>query len=334
MVLKSASSAGNGSDDVVLDVRGLKTYFYTRIGVGKAVDGVSFKLRRGATLGLVGESGSGKSLTALSILRLHPQPASRIVAGQILYEGVDVLKLSPQRMTEYRGRRIALVLQDPMTALDPLFTIGDQLEEPLRVHKRMSGSRVTQRAIELLRLLRISAPEHAVGSYPHQLSGGMRQRVVSAIAVSCSPHVLIADEPTTSLDVTIQAEYLALLRQIQGKTNLAILFITHDFGVVARLCDEVAIMYAGRILEHSSTKQIFDRPAHPYTEALLKSVPRLTTSTGRLASIRGNPPSIYRIPNGCPFADRCDYVMERCRQEFPPEIEVAPGQRTSCWRYV
>jgi oligopeptide/dipeptide ABC transporter ATP-binding protein len=318
----------------VLEVRDLRTYFFTRQGVGKAVDGVSFQLKRGATLGLVGESGSGKSLTALSILRLNPKPASRILGGQVLYDGVDLLKLTPKQMAGYRGSRVALILQDPTAALDPLFTIGDQIREPLRVHARLKGQPLKDRAIELLRLLRFSVPEQRIESYPHELSGGMRQRAVGAIALSGTPTILIADEATTSLDVTIEAEYVRLLREIQSKTSLAILFITHDFGVVARICDEVAVMYAGRIVEHASTRQIFDAPAHPYTEALMKSIPRITSSSDRLIAIKGSPPSIYQIPQGCPFADRCPYVMARCRDEFPPEIEVAAGQRTSCWRYA
>jgi oligopeptide/dipeptide ABC transporter ATP-binding protein len=317
----------------VLQVRDLRTYFFTRRGVGKAVDGVSFDVRRGRTLGLVGESGSGKSLTALSILRLHPRPASRIVGGQVLLDGVDLVSLPENELTAYRGKRIALILQDPMTALDPLFMIGDQMSEPLRIHERLRGSALKERMIHLLRLLHITDPAQRLDQYPHQLSGGMRQRVVGATALSCDPMVLIADEPTTSLDVTIQAAYLSLLREIQRRTQLAILFITHDFGVVARLCDDVAVMYAGRIVERAPARRIFEAPAHPYTEALLGSIPQIT-SAERIRPIPGSPPSLYAIPSGCPFADRCGYVMDRCRKDFPPEVEVAPGQRTSCWRYV
>ena len=260
-------------DDVVLDVRDLRTHFFTRRGVGKAVDGVSFTLRRGETLGLVGESGCGKSMTCLSILRLHPRPASRIVGGQVLFRGEDLLQKSEPEMRRYRGRHLAMILQDPMTALNPVFTVGNQLAEPLRLHQRLRGRTLWQQAAEVMRLVRIPAPETRLGAYPHQLSGGMRQRAVGAIALSCNPDVLIADEPTTALDVTIQAAYLALLKEIQARVGLSILFVTHDFGVVARMCDRVAVMYAGKIVELADTRTLFERPAHPYTEALLHSVP-------------------------------------------------------------
>lgn len=317
----------------VLEVRELRTYLYTRQGIGKAVDGVSFALYRGRTLGLVGESGSGKSLTALSILGLHPVPASRIVSGQVLFEGIDLLGKNAKQVSGYRGKMLGLILQDPMTALDPLFTVGDQVAEPLQLHERLRGKGLQDRAIELLDLLRISEPRRRLNTYPHELSGGMRQRVVGAIAISCHPKVLIADEPTTSLDVTVQAAYLVLLREIQANTGLAILFITHDFGVVARMCDDVAVMYAGRIIEHASTTELFAHPAHPYTEGLLASVPDVRVNVERLASIAGAPPNVYAIPAGCPFAARCAYVMDRCRERFPPAVEISPGHTTSCWRY-
>jgi oligopeptide/dipeptide ABC transporter ATP-binding protein len=319
---------------VVLHVRDLRTYFFTKRGVGKAVDGVSFDLRRGETLGLVGESGSGKSITALSIVGLHPKPAARIVGGEVLFRGVDLLKQSPRELRRYRGRRVAMILQDPMSALNPVFTIKDQIGEPLRLHQRLRGRRVTERAIELLRLLRIPAPERRLTSYPHQFSGGMRQRVVGAIALSCSPEVLIADEPTTSLDVTVQASFLALLKDIQRTTDLSILFITHDFGVVAKMCDRVAVMYAGKIVETAPTWELFDRPAHPYTTALLDSVPDVRLGAKRLVSIEGSPPSIHTLGPGCPFAPRCRDAMPRCEHEFPPEREVADQHRTSCWKYT
>ncbi|MBI2321812.1 MAG: ABC transporter ATP-binding protein [Chloroflexi bacterium] len=318
----------------ILKVTDLKTHFFTKRGVGKAVDGVSFELRRGETLGLVGESGCGKSITALSIIGLHPKPAARIVGGEVLFEGQDLLKMSQQDLRLYRGRRIALILQDPMTALNPVFTVGDQLYEPLRLHQGLHGPSLKERAVELLRLLRIAAPERRLRSFPHHLSGGMRQRVVGAIALSCDPDVLIADEPTTSLDVTVQASYLALLKELQRKTRLAILFITHDFGVVAKMCDRVAVMYAGKIVEAAPTRDLFDSPAHPYTEALLNSVPDLRPPSQRLESIEGQPPSIYDLPNGCPFAPRCRYVMQRCREAFPAEVEVSGGHRVSCWRHL
>jgi len=318
---------------VVLDVRGLETTFFTREGIGEAVRGVSFQMRRGSTLGLVGESGSGKSVTALSILRLNPQPTSRIVGGQVLFEGADLLKKSPAGMRDYRGKRIALILQDPMSALDPLFAIGDQIAEPLRAHKRLGGGALRTRVIELLRLLRIASPDRRLHNYPHQLSGGTRQRVVGAMAISCSPTVLIADEPTTALDVTVQAAYLALLKDIQKRTDLAILFITHDFGVVGRMCDEVAVMYAGKIVENGPTNRIFDFPAHPYTEALIRAVPDVRDKAKRMQAIPGAPPSIFALPRGCAFANRCPYVMPKCKTEDPPPFGVGPGHIAACWKY-
>jgi oligopeptide/dipeptide ABC transporter ATP-binding protein len=318
----------------ILSVRDLKVYLYTRRGEGKAVDGVSFDLYRGETLGLVGESGCGKSLTALSMVGLHPRPPARIVDGEVRFDGVDLTKLTPNQLRAYRGKRIAMVLQDPMTSLNPVLTIGDQLGEPLRLHRGLKGRSLTARAIEVLKLLRIPAPERRLGDYPHQFSGGMRQRVVGAIALSCDPEVLIADEPTTSLDVTVQAAYLALLKDIQNEVGLSIIFITHDFGIVAKICDRVAVMYAGRIVETAPTVALFDRPGHPYTEALLNSVPDLRTSPRRLKSIEGTPPRIYDKPPGCPFAPRCAYVMNHCRERFPPEVEIAPGQKVSCWKHT
>jgi oligopeptide/dipeptide ABC transporter ATP-binding protein len=321
-------------DDVVLSTRNLRVNLYTKRGVGKAVDGVSFDLRRGETLGLVGESGCGKSITALSIIGLHPTPAARIVGGQVLFHGRDLVQMSPDELRQHRGKRIAMILQDPMTALNPVFTVGNQLAEPLRLHQRMRGKGLWKRAVELLKLLRIPGAETRLGDYPHQFSGGMRQRVVGAIAISCNPKVLIADEPTTSLDVTVQAAYLALLKEIQRNTQLAILFITHDFGVVARMCNRVAVMYAGKIVETAPTWDLFDHPAHPYTEALLHSVPDVRTGTERLASIEGQPPSIFSELKGCPFAPRCKYVMDRCRSTFPAETEINAGHTASCWRYA
>ena len=324
----------DSADHVVLSVRDLQTYFYTQRGVGKAVDGVSFDLHRGETLGLVGESGCGKSMTSLSIVGLYPRPAARIVGGQILFDSEDLVQLSPNELRRYRGKRLAMILQDPMSALNPVFTINNQLSEPLRLHQRLRGGNLRQRAIELLTLLRIPAPDERLSSYPHQFSGGMRQRVVGAIGLSCNPEVLIADEPTTSLDVTVQASYLALLKEIQKETDLAILFITHDFGVVARMCDRVAVMYAGKIVETAATWELFDKPAHPYAEALLNSVPDVRLGTQRLYAIEGSPPSIYERPVGCPFASRCPYVMPHCMEAYPPEVEIAPGHLSSCWRHV
>ena len=320
--------------EIVLDVRELEVRVTTRRGVGRAVDGISFTLAAGETLGLIGESGSGKSLTSLAILGLQPRPAAQITGGQILFRGTDLLKKTPAEMQQYRGRRIAMVLQDPMTALNPVFSVGRQLFEPLQLHRHLSGKQLREQAVELLRLLQIPSPESRLDSYPHQLSGGMRQRVVGAIALSCNPEVLIADEPTTSLDVTVQAHYLALLNGIQKKIGTSILFITHDFSVVARMCDRVAVMYAGRIVETAPARETFERPAHPYTEALLKSVPDLSKPVDRLPSIQGSPPSIYNRPPGCPFAARCAYAMDKCRESYPPEAQLSSSHTTSCWKYA
>ena len=317
----------------VLQVRDLKTYTYTKRGVGKAVDGVSFDLHEGETLGLVGESGCGKSMTCLSVVRLNPKPASRIVGGQVLLRGEDLLKKPEAEMRRVRGKHIAMVLQDPMTALNPVFTIGNQVKEPLRIHENLTGKRLRDRAMELLKMLRISDPEHRLSNLPHQLSGGMRQRVVGAIGLSARPGVLIADEPTTSLDVTVQAAYLRLLKELQSQSNLAILFVTHDFGIVARMCDRVAVMYAGKIVETSTTENLFTAPAHPYTQALLKSVPDVRARLERLASIEGQPPSIYGLGPGCPFAPRCPYVQERCWNEAPEEERLGISHTVNCWNH-
>ena len=318
----------------ILEVKDLRTHFFARRGIGRAVDGVSFTLAAGETLGLVGESGCGKSVTCLSVIRLNPRPASRIVGGQVLFRGEDLLGKSEREMRRYRGRHIAMVLQDPMTALNPVFTIGNQLFEPLTLHQRLRGSRLRARAIDVLRLLRVPAPETRLRSYPHEFSGGMRQRTVGAIALSCQPEILIADEPTTALDATIQAAYLDLLRDIQRRTSLAILFVTHDLGVVAQMCDRVAVMYAGKIVEIADTRRLFAEPAHPYTQALLRSVPDVQHDVDRLYSIEGQPPSVYDPGAGCPFAPRCPVAEARCRDAFPPERVLAPAHAVSCWRHV
>lgn len=319
---------------IVLSVKNLRVHFFTKRGIGKAVDNVSFYLQTGETLGLIGESGCGKTITALSILGLNPKPASRIVDGQIFFLGEDLLQKSPKELREYRGKNITMVLQEPLTTLNPVFSIADQIYEPLRLHHKMRGHNLRQRAINLLTLLRIPAPEERLKSYPHQFSGGMRQRVVSAIALSCEPKLLILDEPTTSLDVTVEAAYLALLRDIQNEKKLTILYITHDFSVVAKMCDRVAVMYAGKIVETAPTLELFNHPAHPYGEALLKAVPDLRLGATVLPSIEGYPPSIYDLPKGCLFKPRCQSAMPRCGELSPPEVEIAPGHNTSCWRYT
>jgi oligopeptide/dipeptide ABC transporter ATP-binding protein len=298
----------------------------------RAVDGVSFVLREGETLGLVGESGCGKTMTALAILRLLPRPAGRIVGGQILLEGEDLLAKSEREMRRIRGRRISMILQDPQTSLNPVFSIGNQLTEALRIHRRDGVKRLWRRAEEALRRVKVAAPAQRLRDFPHQMSGGMKQRVVGAIAVSCEPRVLIADEPTTALDVTIQLQYLALLKEIQARTGVAVLFITHDFGIVARMCDRVAVMYAGRIIESGPVRDLFAAPRHPYTQALMAAVPKLEATVERLQSIEGQPPALHRLPPGCRFAPRCPYADDRCRREYPPAFAVGSAQAVACWR--
>ena len=320
------------NDDAVLEVQDLRTYFQTRWGTVKAVDGVSFSVRAGETLGVVGESGSGKSVTMNSLMRLVPSPPGRIVGGKVILDGQDVLELSEREMSRVRGSKIGIILQDPMTSLNPVFTIGNQVRETISIHQHIPRRSVFEMAVDVLRKVRIPAAEVRVRDYPHQMSGGMRQRVVGAIGISCQPLVLIADEPTTSLDATIQAQYLKLLKDIQQESGLAIIFITHDFGIVAKMCDRVAVMYAGKIVEMGDVRSIFNRPSHPYTEALLNSVPKMEADVDRLTSIEGQPPAMHEQLTGCPFAPRCPYVMERCSEEYPPETQVADGHSASCWR--
>ena len=325
-------TSADTSEAPVLKVENLRTYFRTRWGEVKAVDGVSFELRKGETLGIVGESGSGKSVTMLSMMRLIPMPPGRIVEGSITLDGEDLLQLSESEMSKVRGSKIALIIQDPMTSLNPVLSIGNQVTEAIRIHQDIPKRSVMEKALEVLRKVNIPAAESRVRDYPHQMSGGMRQRVVGAIGISCQPLVLIADEPTTSLDVTIQAQYLKLLRDLQQESGLSLIFITHDFGIVAKMCDRVAVMYAGRIVEEGAVRDIFNAPSHPYTEALLASVPKMEEDVERLYAIEGQPPLLHDLPVGCAFADRCPYVMDRCREEYPPEFPVAEGHYSACWR--
>lgn len=320
--------------EVALEVRDLHTYFFNRRGVQKAVDGVSFLLHRGETLGLVGESGCGKSMTALSLLRLVPRPAARIVQGAVLLNGDDILQKSDQEMRQVRGKQIAMILQDPQTSLNPVFTIGDQLIEALAAHRRPRPrlAQLRRLAEEALQHVRVAAPKRRLEDFPHQMSGGMKQRVVGAIAMASTPQVLIADEPTTALDVTIQLQYLRLLKELQAETQMALLFITHDFGIVARICDRVAVMYAGRIVETGPVRQVFYQPAHPYTQALLASVPRMDEDVELLTTIEGQPPRFDNLPSGCRFAPRCAYVEPRCQQQYPPTFTLDTTHTAACWR--
>ena len=318
---------------VVIDVRELRTHIVTRWGTIKAVDGVSFALAEGETLGLVGESGSGKSMTCLSIVRLVPRPAARIVGGEVRLDGEDLLAKSDAEMQQIRGRKVAMILQDPMSSLNPVFSVGMQMREPLAMYHGLRGSAGTARAAELLAAVRIPSPAARLRAFPHQLSGGMRQRVVGAMAIAGPPRLLIADEPTTSLDLTIQAQYLGLLKELQERHRFAMIFVTHNLGIVARMCDRVAVMYAGRIVEMGPVRRIFTAPAHPYTRALLDSIPRFGARRERLTAIAGQPPDLATLGPGCAFAPRCPSAIERCAQA-PGETEIASGHTTRCWLHV
>ena len=318
----------------VLDVRNLKTHFFTRTGVVKAVDGVSFSLMPGETLGIVGESGSGKSMTALSIMGLVPQPAGRIVDGQILYQGEDLVRKTQAQMQRIRGREICMILQDPMTSLNPVYTVGNQILETLRNNQKRRSSGLLDQALDLLRKVKIASPETRMSDFPHQMSGGMRQRLVGAIAMAGSPKLLIADEATTSLDATIQFQYLNLLKELQADTGMAIIFITHDFGIVAKMCDRVAVMYAGKIAEIADVRDLFNNPSHPYTKALMRSVPNVDEDVDVLYSIEGQPPGLDNLPTGCSFAPRCEYAFDKCYQEFPIEVNVEKNHVATCWKLI
>jgi len=318
----------------LLEVEELRTHFFTRRGVIKAVDGVSFTLHAGETLALVGESGSGKSVTCLSLVRLVPEPAGRIVGGRVVFAGEDLLRKTAAEMRWVRGKQIAMVLQDPMTSLNPALTIGTQVAEVVRLHQGLRGPSLRNRILEALRRLRIPAAEARLGHYPHQLSGGMRQRVSSAIAMSCAPRLLIADEPTTSLDVTIQAQYLQLLKEVQAQSGVAIILVTHDFGIVAANADRVAVMYAGQIVEMGSTVQVFDTPSHPYTQALLRCLPSVELKRQQLVEIGGQPPDLAQLPPGCPFAPRCAKRQPICLEAYPPTVTIQPGHVAQCYAAV
>jgi oligopeptide/dipeptide ABC transporter ATP-binding protein len=316
--------------DRLLEVQDLKTYFPRKGSVVKAVDGVSFHVDDNETLGLVGESGCGKTMSCLSILRLVPRPG-RIVSGKILLEGEDLLCKSDKEMRKVRGEKISMILQDPMTSLNPVFTVGDQIAESLSTHLKLKGTALMERVVEMLRQVNISSPETRVADYPHQMSGGMKQRVVGAISISCRPRLLIADEPTTSLDVTIQAQYLELLRNLQRELGMSLIFITHDFGIVANMCDRVSVMYAGQIVENAPVRDIFYRPAHHYTASLLKAVPKLEAKIDKLISIPGQPPRLDRVPDGCRFAPRCERSQDKCQQDEPPLAPLEEGRDVKCW---
>ena len=316
----------------LLELKNLSTHYVSARGtrVVRAVDDVSLKVDAGETLGIVGESGSGKSTLALSILRLLPT-AARTVGGQILFDGEDLVQKSDAEMRHVRGKKIGMILQDPMASLNPLFTIGDQVSEPIRVHEGLRKASAWDRARDLLKSVRIPSAETRVTQYPHEMSGGMRQRIVGAIGISCGPRLLIADEPTTSLDLTIQAQYLNLLRELQKAHGLALIFITHNLGIVAKMCDQLAVMYGGRVVESGPVTKIFNAPEHPYTEALLSSIPRMGDGRDRLTAIDGQPPDLAAMPPGCSFHPRCVRAIERCREEAPPAFTLAQGHTSRCW---
>jgi oligopeptide transport system ATP-binding protein len=319
----------------LLEVKGLQTYFKTDAGIVKAVDGISFTLNKGETLGIVGESGSGKSVTNLSIMRLIPSPPGKIVGGEVLFEGKDILKLSESELRHLRGNDISMIFQDPMTSLNPFLRISTQMIETIRLHKTMSRKEALAKSIEMLKLVGIPAAEERIHSYPHQFSGGMRQRVMIAMALSCEAKILIADEPTTALDVTIQAQILELIQELSKKLDTAVILITHDLGVVAGMCDTVCVMYAGKIVEKAKTDDLYAKPSHPYTFGLIQSVPRLDKAhDGKLFSIEGQPPNVIDLPPCCPFHPRCHKAMDICRTKYPPTKDLGNGHEVSCWLFI
>ncbi len=329
------SEEARAADDgrVLLEIHGLRTYFFGDEGVAKAVDGVDCRIRAGETLGLVGESGCGKTVTALSILRLVPDPPGRIVGGRVLLRGRDLLALGAEELRRVRGNEVAMIFQEPLTALNPVYTVGEQIAETVRLHQGLGRDGARQRAIELLELVGIPSPARRVDDYPHQMSGGMRQRVMIAMAMSCGPSLLIADEPTTALDVTVQAQILELIAELRRTTGMGVLLITHDLGLIAENAEHVAVMYAGKVVEHAPVERLFERPRHPYTIALFRSLPGLAAPGGRLQAIEGVVPSAFRLPSGCRFRTRCPLARERCALEEPPLLEAdgeRPGHAVAC----
>jgi len=314
----------------LLEVKDLRTYFETEEGVIKAVDGVSFEVRPGETLGIVGESGSGKSVANLSLMRLIAEPPGKIVSGSITFRGRDILKLSPREVRAIRGKQIAMIFQDPMTSLNPFMRISKQLMEVTRLHLGHSKREAREHAIRMLEVVGIPDAEARIESYPHEFSGGMRQRVMIAMALSCQPELLIADEPTTALDVTIQAQILELIKRLKGETGASVILVTHDLGVVAGMTDHIIVMYAGKVFERAPTSELFEQPGNPYTRGLLRSVPDPVAEQGKLYQIPGQPPDLARLPGGCPFAPRCERAEEICRREFPPFVQLNSEHYSLC----
>ncbi len=328
--------SGAPTEAVVLDVKDLQTVFFTNSGLFRAVDGVSFTVSRGETLAIVGESGCGKSVTALSIMRLVPDPPGRIVGGSVTLEGIDLLRINEAQMRGIRGNRISMIFQEPMTSLNPVMRIGDQITEAIRLHRAMSRKDARAKAVEMLRLVRIPEPERRASEYPHQLSGGMRQRAMIAMALACRPALLIADEPTTALDVTIQAQILALVLDLQKELGMGLILITHDLGVVAQTAQRVIVMYAGKKVEEADVETLFAQPRHPYTRGLMASIPTVplpgANTDARLVEIPGMVPSLTNLPVGCAFAPRCELAIARCREEYPPLQAFGANHLAACWR--
>jgi oligopeptide/dipeptide ABC transporter ATP-binding protein len=319
-------------EENLLKVEDLKTYFSTKAGIVKAVDGVSLTVRQGEALGLAGESGSGKSITCLSILKLVPEPAGRIVSGRVLFQGEDLLLKDEKEMEKFRGKKIAMILQDPLMSLNPVYTIGNQVSESFKLEgDKIRRRAIRQKVINVLKSVKIPSAEKRLRDYPFQFSGGMRQRTAAAIAIARSPKLLIADEPTTSLDVTIQDQFLRLLKEMQEQKNMGLILVTHDLGIVAESCDHVAIMYAGKIVENGQVKSIFESPSHPYTRALMQALPKIGNRKKRLYQIEGEPPNLSSLPTGCTFHPRCPQVMQICRSEYPPAFSLDDGGYASCW---
>ncbi|GLC88170.1 ABC transporter ATP-binding protein [Lysinibacillus piscis] len=320
-------------DEKVLEVKNLQTYFYSSEGIAKAVDGVSFTLHKGETLGIVGESGCGKSMTSLSLLRLVPSPPGKIINGEILLNNTDLLKLSDEELRKIRGNKISMIFQEPMTSLNPVLTVGEQIAETIRLHQGLSRKEAWQKAVEMIRLVGIPAPEKRAKQEPYQLSGGMRQRIMIAMALACTPDVLIADEPTTALDVTIQAQIIDIIRNLQQQLGMSIIFITHDLGVVAEICDKIAVMYAGQVVEEGATDSIFAKPLHPYTNGLIQSLPKLYEDQEELSTIHGTVPSTYDYPIGCRYAERCPFATDLCHDQQPDLMTVVDDKKVRCWMY-
>jgi oligopeptide transport system ATP-binding protein len=323
------------SEEKILEVRELKTYFKTDEGTVKAVDGFSFSLGKKESIGIVGESGCGKSVTNLSILRLIPSPPGKIVGGEVILEGTDILKLPKAKLRTIRGNKISMIFQDPMTSLNPFLRISTQMIETIMLHQKLKRDEALDLSVEMLKMVGIPKPENRIHNYPHQFSGGMRQRVMIAMALSCKPKVLIADEPTTALDVTIQAQILEIMQDLSEKLGTSVIMITHDLGVVAGMCDRIVVMYAGRIVEEADTEDLFADPKHPYTQGLINSVPRLDKKNGaKLNSIPGQPPNLIDLPECCPFYPRCTHAMDVCKTKYPPKVEIEGKRTVNCWLYA